>query len=212
MATNDEQRARKRDTAERRAAALAASRAQARRRQLLARTGVAAAVVAVLALATFGVARSGTPDKAFQARYDSTSHQLSVSLPTFIGGTVSSAELAGKPTVLNFYASWCQVCDREMPDFQAVHTTLGSKVNFLGVNPQSNDSDEAQAAMVQRTGVRYPTARDHNDDLLRLFNTSGALPTTLFIDASGKVINVHNGGLDQTSLKAAVQQYLGVAA
>lgn len=99
-----------------------------------------------------------------------------------------------------------------MPDFQAVHTALGPKVNFLGVNPQSNDSDSAQAEMVARTRVTYPTARDHNDDLLRLFNTSGALPTTLFIDATGRVVNVHNGGLDQTSLKAAVQQYLGITA
>lgn len=74
------------------------------------------------------------------------------------------------------------------------------------------DSDSAQAGMVARTGVTYPTARDHSDDLLRLFNTSGALPTTLFIDATGRVVNVHNGGLDQSSLKAAVRQYLGIAA
>ena len=212
MATNDEQRARKRDVAQRRAAAAPADRARTRRRRLVARGGGVAAGVAALALVAFGVARSGTPDQGFQARYDSSSQQLSMSLPTFKGGSVTSSTLAGRPTVLNFYASWCTVCNREMPDFQALHTALGQKVNFLGVNPQSNDSDSAQADMVARTGVTYPTARDHNDDLLRLFNTSGALPTTLFIDASGKVVNVHNGGLDQTSLKAAVAQYLGVAA
>jgi len=211
MAANDEQRARKRNVAQRRTAAAAADRARTRRRRLVTRGGVAAGV-AVLALVAFGVARSGTPDQGFQARYDSSSQQLSMSLPTFKGGSVTSATLAGRPTVVNFYASWCTVCNREMPDFQSVHTALGQKVNFLGVNPQSNDSDSAQADMVARTGVTYPTTRDHNDDLLRLFNTSGALPTTLFIDASGKVVNVHNGGLDQTSLKAAVAQYLGVAA
>ena len=212
MATNDEQRARKREAAQRRTTALKASQAKARRRRLLNRSGVAVGVLAVVALAAFAVVRAGATDKGFQARYDSATGQLSLSLPTFTGGTISSAELAGKPTVLNFYASWCQVCNREMPDFQAVHDTLGAKVNFLGVNPQSNDSDTAQAEMVHRTGIHYPTARDHHDDLLRLFNTSGALPTTLFIDASGKVVNVHNGGLDQSALKAAVQQYLGVAA
>jgi len=211
MATHDEQRARRRNVAQRRTAAAAADRARTRRRRLVTRGGVAAGV-AVLALVAFGVARSGTPDQGFQARYDSSSQQLSMSLPTFKGGSVTSATLAGRPTVVNFYASWCTVCNREMPDFQSVHTALGQKVNFLGVNPQSNDSDSAQADMVARTGVTYPTTRDHNDDLLRLFNTSGALPTTLFIDASGKVVNVHNGGLDQTSLKAAVAQYLGVAA
>ncbi len=212
MATNDEQRAHKRDAAHRRAAAAAAGRTRARRRRLVARSGIAAAAVAVLVLAAFAIARSGTPDERFQARYDASTRQLSVSLPTFTGGTLSSAALAGKPTVLNFYASWCGVCNREMPDFQAVHIALGQGVNFVGVNPQSNDSDSSQAEMVARTGVTYPTVRDRNDDLLRLFNTSGALPTTLFIDASGKVVNVHNGGLDQVSLKSALQQYLGVAA
>ncbi len=212
MATKDEQRAHKRDAAHRRAAAAAAGRTRARRRRLAARSGIAAAAVAVLVLAAFTVARSGTPEKQFQARYDASTRQLSVSLPAFAGGTLSSAALAGKPTVLNFYASWCGVCNREMPDFQAVHIALGQRVNFVGVNPQSNDSDSSQAEMVARTGVTYPTVRDHNDDLLRLFNTSGALPTTLFIDASGKVVNVHNGGLDQVSLKSALQHYLGVAA
>lgn len=135
----------------------------------MARSGIAAAAVAVLVLAAFAVARSGTPDKQFQARYDASTRQLSVSLPTFSGGTLSSAALAGKPTVLNFYASWCGVCHREMPDFQAVHIALGQRVNFVGVHPQSNDSDSSQAEMVARTGVPYPTVRDHNDDLLRLF-------------------------------------------
>ena len=212
MATNDDQPTRKRDVAQRRTAAAAAATDRARRRRLMARGAGGVAGVVVLALVAFGVARSGVPDQGFQARYDSSSQQLNVSLPTFKGGSVTSATLSGHPTVLNFYASWCGVCNREMPDFQAVHTTLGQQVNFLGVNPQSNDSDSAQAEMVARTGVSYPTARDHNDDLLRLFNTSGALPTTLFIDASGKVVNIHNGGLDQTSLKADIKHYLGVAA
>jgi len=104
----------------------------------VARSGIAAAAVAVLVLAAFPVARSGTPDKQFQARYDAPTRQLSVSLPTFTGGTLSSAALAGRPTVLNSYASWCGVCNREMPDFQALHIALGQRVNVFGVNPQSN--------------------------------------------------------------------------
>ncbi len=201
-----------REAAERRAQAQAATRAQARRRRLLNRAGGAVAAVLVVALAVFTISRSGASDEQFQASFDRPTGQLSLVLPTFDGSTVSTATLNGKPTVLNFYASWCTVCDREMPDFQAVHDALGDAVNFLGVNPQSNDSDAAQATMVERTGITYPTARDRNDALLRLFNTSGSLPTTLFLDATGKVVNVHNGGLDQQSLAAAVQQYLGVAA
>ena len=90
--------------------------------------------------------------------------------------------------------------------------TTGGVVAFLGVNPQSNDSDRAQAAMVRRTGVTYPTARDADDTLLRQFNTSGALPTTLFVSPDGRVVDVHNGGLDEASLQRLIATDLGVRA
>jgi hypothetical protein len=89
---------------------------------------------------------------------------------------------------------------------------LGDRVGFVGVNPQQgrSDTDAAQAAMVARTGITYPTARDADNQLLAHFNTSGALPTTLLIDATGHVVDVHNGGLNQADLQALIAQDLGV--
>jgi len=51
------------------------------------------------------------------------------------------------PIVLNSCASWCTVCDRELPDFQRVSEQLAGRVQVLGANPQSNDTDSAQAQM-----------------------------------------------------------------
>lgn len=167
--------------------------------------------MAVFAFVIAGLARAGRPDAGFQAALDRHTGVLDFRLPAFAGGTVSTAALHGKPAVVNFYASWCEVCHAELPAFQAVHEQLGDKVAFVGVNPQSNDSDKAQAAMIREAGVRFPTARDRQDDLLRLFNTTGGLPTTLFLDAQGRVVQVHNGGFDEGTLTAAVRQYLGVA-
>ena len=68
-----------------------------------------------------------------------------------------------------------------MPQFEATYRQLKDQVGFLGVNPQQggSDTDEAQADMVARTGVTYPTPRDAQNSLLSTFNTSGALPTTV---------------------------------
>lgn len=190
----------------------AKAQAARQRQQRLTRLAWAASSLLVVALTAIWVtaqvrheaARAGT------VRLDRSSGQLAFDLPAFAGGRITSTSLAGTPLVINFYASWCQVCNAEMPQFERVHQKLAGKVNFLGVNPQSNDTDAAQAAMVRRTGVTYPTARDAADVLLTQFNTTGALPTTLLITASGRVVDVHNGGLDQAGLQGLITRDLGV--
>ncbi|GAC1610156.1 MAG: hypothetical protein NVS3B26_15420 [Mycobacteriales bacterium] len=203
-------RERKHQVAAERVAAARARARRERRRRLLTVSAAVVAVIAAVALVGVGLSRTGQSDAGARVSYDARSRVLDFSLPAFSGGSVGSAQLRGKPAVVNFYASWCTVCNSEMPDFQAVHDQAGEKVAFVGVNPQSNDSDDSQAAMVKSTGVRYPTVRDRSDQLLRTFNTTGALPTTVFLDAQGQVVQVHNGGYDQQSLKAAIAQYLGV--
>lgn len=204
-------RVRQREAARVRAELQQARARQARRRRLAQRVALGAAVLVVAVLVPVGLSRAGRADAGFRAALDRHSGVLDFTLPAFGGGALRSADLRGKPAVVNFYASWCEVCHAELPAFQAVHQRLGDRVAFVGVNPQSNDSDAGQAAMIRETGVRYPTGRDRHDDLLRLFNTTGALPTTLFLDPRGRVVQVHNGGFDQGTLAEAIRQYLGVA-
>lgn len=129
--------------------------------------GVALAGVLVLAAVVAIVSSRGGGGTETSVAYDQTSRQLSFTAEGFDGSAINSAALRGTPTVVNFYASWCEICDREMPDFERVSQSLGDKVSFVGLNPQSNDNDAAQAAMVARTGITYSTARDPQDEILR---------------------------------------------
>lgn len=165
---------------------------------------VAVAVVAVLLVVGLRSTSSGQGE--VEAAFDRETEQLTFSLPAFDGGDISTESLAGTPTVLNFYASWCGICDAELPAFETVSQAYGDSVAFVGVNPQSNDTDAAQAMMIARNGVTYPTARDAQDDLLRLFNPSGGLPTTLFLDADGTVVGLHNGAYDEAGLTRAIKE------
>jgi cytochrome c biogenesis protein CcmG/thiol:disulfide interchange protein DsbE len=173
--------------------------------RLLVVLGLLAAVV----VAVVSTTRS-TPDDVTSVSYDRGSQALRFRAQTFAGETVDSAALRGTPLVLNFYASWCTVCDRELPDFQRVAEQLSGRVQVLGVNPQSNDTDAAQAAMVERAGVTYPTLRDPRDELLRAFNNTGGLPTTVFVDADGVVRKVHHGLLTEQLLLDEIATSLGV--
>jgi cytochrome c biogenesis protein CcmG/thiol:disulfide interchange protein DsbE len=168
---------------------------------------LALAVAVVVAVISTGRSSDG---EALVVTYDRNSGVLDFRATTFDGDPIRSAELLGTPVVLNFYASWCTVCDRELPDFQRVAERLDGRVRVLGVNPQSNDTDAAQHQMIERAGITYPTLPDPRDDLLRQFNTTGGLPTTVFIDADGVVRKVHNGLLTEQLLLAEIAQSLGV--
>ncbi len=174
-----------------------------RRTLLLVVVGLAAAVLAALVTA-------GPGEDPTAVSYDRTTRMLEFRAETFGGEVVESSALRGTPLVLNFYASWCAVCDRELPDFQRVSQQLGDRVRVLGINPQSNDTDAAQATMIQRAGVTYPTLRDPQDQLLRQFNTTGGLPTTVFVGADGVVQKVHNGLLTEQLLLDQIAASLGV--
>ena len=174
------------------------------------RRTVAAALALAAALLTAVVTTTTGGDDTTAVSYDQESRRLQFRAAAFDGGTVDSAQLRGTPVVLNFYASWCAVCDRELPDFQRVSERLEGRVQVLGVNPQSNDTDAAQAEMIRRSGVTFPTLPDPQDELLRQFNTTGGLPTTVFLDGDGVVQKVHNGLLTEQLLLAEIASSLGV--
>jgi cytochrome c biogenesis protein CcmG/thiol:disulfide interchange protein DsbE len=157
-----------------------------------------------------GVSRVTRDDPAAQVSYDPGTQRLDFALPLFSGGQLTSAELRGTPVVLNFYASWCQLCRQEMPDFERIAEDAGDRVAVIGVNPQSNDNDAAQARLVADSGVRYRTVRDRQDGLLRAFNPTGALPTTVFLGADGVVVRVVNGLLTEGKVARILAADFGV--
>ncbi|MCP5025753.1 MAG: TlpA family protein disulfide reductase [Actinomycetia bacterium] len=129
------------------------------------------------------------------------------SFEMFDGTTATFADFAGKPLVVNFFASWCGPCRAEMPDFQAVHETLGDDVVFLGFAFQ--DRPEDARALVEETGVTYAFATDPGQFQADFGGI--AMPTTAFVNENGRIIDVHSGLLDQDGLLERITEHLGVS-
>jgi cytochrome c biogenesis protein CcmG, thiol:disulfide interchange protein DsbE len=119
-------------------------------------------------------------------------------------------ELFGaQPVVINFFASWCVPCIDEMPAFERVHQEVGDRVTFIGM--ANRDAPEDALATVEATGVTYPTFDDPDASALTWFGGL-VMPTTVFIDASGEVVDRSNGALDEAELRAKLADLFGVAA
>lgn len=130
-----------------------------------------------------------------------------VSLTDFDGARFDLADYRGKPVVLNFWASWCPFCVAEMPDFQRVHQELGDRVAFVGVNLRDNGS--AAQALAGKTGVTYRLAADPNGRVYSSFKGTG-MPTTVFIDAHGRLVDLVTGQLTRQALTQKIAHDLGV--
>jgi thiol-disulfide isomerase/thioredoxin len=100
------------------------------------------------------------------------------SLPLLVGnGELASAELEGKPVVINFWGSWCEPCKEELPAFQRTYVDYRDEVEFVGINMKDN-LDDARA-MAEDFGLTYPLVVGEVD-LERKFDLVG-YPTTVFI-------------------------------
>jgi thiol-disulfide isomerase/thioredoxin len=109
---------------------------------------------------------------------------------TLEGAPFDLSALRGKTVVLNVWGSWCPPCRKEAPDLQAASVALKSRnVQFVGIN--TRDPDAAQALAFQKTfGVTYPSVVDNGGELLLALRGAvapQAIPTTLVIDAQGRI-------------------------
>jgi len=127
-----------------------------------------------------------------------------VEMEDFNGNIVTIADLKGRPVVVNFWATWCPACFAEMPAFEKVYQAKGDSVQFLGIN--LSEDVGAALSIVEETGVTYPLARDPQGEVFAAFGGFG-MPTTVFLDETGSVIDMYTGELTADELTAHIVEH-----
>ncbi|MDQ4077625.1 MAG: TlpA family protein disulfide reductase [Chloroflexota bacterium] len=118
-------------------------------------------------------------------------------LHTFDGEEIAIGDLQGKPVIINFWASWCRECDKEMQLLQQTHERYGDEIVLLGVDHV--DTEAKALAYLQQYGITYPNGPDLGGRIANAFNIKG-VPETFFIGPDGTIRGMHLGPLDQAAL------------
>lgn len=119
---------------------------------------------------------------------------------------------AGKPLVINFWASWCVYCIKEMPDFQRVYERAAGRVSFLGLdllNVQGETRSEAMR-LAAETGARYPLGYDEGAELYARMTPRLLMPTTILVRTDGRVAFRQFGPLTASQLQDLIRKHFGI--
>ena len=160
--------------------------------------GVAA--IAAVAGATWSVRRSGSPGLGQLV------WQQQLVQPD--GRELVMASLRGKPLLLNFWATWCPPCVKEMPMLDAFYQTMraqGWQVVGLAV-----DSPTPVREFLKRVPVSFTIglAGIEGSELSRaLGNPTGSLPFTVVLNKKGEVVVQKLGSIDEADLKNWVRDH-----
>jgi peroxiredoxin len=131
----------------------------------------------------------------------------SFSLKDISGNIVDSSHFLGKPTVINFFTTWCPPCVEEIPGFVDVYHKYKDKgFELVGISLDT-DTRKDLPAFVMNHRIAY---RILVGDLAtaRAYGGVSSLPTTIFIGKDGRIRNVHVGTLDRDTFDSEVRKLL----
>ena len=127
-----------------------------------------------------------------------------LSLGRLDAGEQSLAAFAGRPVVLNLWATWCPPCQREMPALQRAQQQYPG-VHFVFAN-QNESREQVQRFLALKGLTLHNVLLDEHGALARHFQQRG-LPTTFFFDADGTLVDQRTGELSEASIAQRLERW-----
>jgi thiol-disulfide isomerase/thioredoxin len=154
-------------------------------------SGSVAVFVAALIAVSLATTGPGTPKTYPPA--------AGFSLPVLgtAGQHMSLSQYAGKPVIINFWASWCDICQQETPLLASWYKQQHGKVVLLGLD--ENDTTSAALNFAHAKGVTFPLGFDPNVIVASAYGVDG-LPQTFFLNAKHQIVDHVLGALTTASL------------
>ena len=123
------------------------------------------------------------------------------------GKPVKLADFKGKVVILDFWATWCPPCRKEIPGFIALQKKYAGKgVSVVGVSLDEGGA-AAVKSFVKQNGMNYPVVLG-DQQIAMAYGGITSIPTTFVIDKDGNVAAVHEGYTEQGEFEKEINQLL----
>ena len=161
------------------------------------------ALIAVVALVALVAASGAAVVTARQGRAEAAAPAAS---PPLVGLTLQreafdSSSLLGRPSVVNFFASWCPSCAEEAADL-AAFAAAHPEIEVVGVAVRDRRADLRR--FVAEHGLEFTVLMDENDLDARAWGVTG-IPATFFLDAEGHTVTSIVGAATRAQLEDALE-------
>jgi cytochrome c biogenesis protein CcmG/thiol:disulfide interchange protein DsbE len=191
------------ETGPARSAAGRAVRLVARHKVISSVTVVFAAAVIAVSLATTGSgASTGSAASTGKGASDPAAHAFSLAALGKAGQKVSLSQYPGQPVIVNFWASWCQPCQKETPLLASWYKQRNGRAVLLGLD--ENDTAASALKFAAAKGVSYPIGFDPDVTAALAYGVN-ALPQTFFLNAEHRIVYHVPGAITPAELAKGVR-------
>ncbi len=165
----------------------------------------------IIAFAIFAVV-SGMKARTIISASRAEANQLNLptfSLPDLSGKARNIKEWQGKILIINFWATWCPPCMKEMPEFEALQNELGKQgVQFIGI---ALDEPEPAKEFITKKKISYPILIGQDSGIKiahDLGNVVNTVPFTVIVNKLGKIVKRKMGTLNREEILEIVTPLL----
>ena len=125
------------------------------------------------------------------------------------GNSLKLSDFYGKPTVINFFATWCPPCQAELPFFNKAYLNYSDRINFLIIDLVDDDGETVENGLsfMSACGYSMPLYFDTLGEGYGAYG-SGYIPVTVLISANGGLIDSHIGGMGEEEVQAMIDKLL----
>jgi peroxiredoxin len=124
------------------------------------------------------------------------------------GKTYTLSQLAGRPVLINYWATWCIPCKVELPILQKLYLEYQQKgIYIISVDAIDQDSADKVQDIVDQFGMTFPVLLDQGGQFANLYQTI-FFPTTVLVDASGVIREINLGDASEAELRTSLDTIL----